>query len=72
LAANTSGTTRAARLLSDDQLAYYQPWFGNQRRPRDLITELETLSQEIAGNDSAGTASQPRQAWSRSACYPPL
>ena len=39
------------RILSDDQLADYQPWFDNQRRLRDLITELETLSQEIADND---------------------
>jgi hypothetical protein len=39
------------RILTDDQLADYQPWFGNQRRLRDLITELETLSQEIADND---------------------
>src|SRR6266566_9765519 len=37
------------RILTDDQLAGYQPWFGSQRRLRDLITELETLSQEIAG-----------------------
>jgi hypothetical protein len=28
-----------------------RPWFDNQRRLRDLIAELETLSQEIA--DSA-------------------
>ena len=46
------------RILSDDQLADYQPWFDTQRRLRDLITELETLSQEIADND-------PR--WNRSA-----
>ena len=39
------------RILTDDQLADYQPWFDNQRRLRDLITELETLSQEIADND---------------------
>jgi hypothetical protein len=39
------------RILSDDQLADYQPWFDNQRRLRALITELETLSQEIADND---------------------
>ena len=39
------------RILSDDQLADYQPWLGNQRRLRALITELETLSQEIADND---------------------
>ena len=39
------------RILSDDQLADYQPWFDNQRRLRALITELETLSQEIADTD---------------------
>ena len=39
------------RILTDDQLADYQPWFDNQRRLRDLITELETLSQQIADND---------------------
>ena len=38
------------RILSDDQLADYQPWLDNQRRLRDLITELEALSQEIADN----------------------
>jgi hypothetical protein len=37
--------------LTDDQLTDYQPWFDNQRRLRDLITELETLSQQIADND---------------------
>ena len=39
------------RILTDDQLADYQPWFDNQRRLRELITELETLSQEIADSD---------------------
>ncbi|MGH3178488.1 MAG: DUF6788 family protein, partial [Streptosporangiaceae bacterium] len=39
------------RILTDDQLAGYQPWFDNQHRLRDLITELETLSQEIADSD---------------------
>jgi hypothetical protein len=39
------------RLLTDDQLADYQPWFDNQRRLRSLFAELETLSQEIADND---------------------
>jgi hypothetical protein len=39
------------RILTDDQLADYQPWLDNQRRLRTLITELETLSQEIADND---------------------
>jgi hypothetical protein len=39
------------RILTDDQLADYQPWFDNQRRLKDLIAELETLSQEIADAD---------------------
>ena len=39
------------RILTDDQLADYQPWLDNQRRLRALITELETLSQEIADAD---------------------
>ncbi len=39
------------RLLSDDQLADYQPWLDNQRRLRSLIAELEALSQDIADAD---------------------
>lgn len=31
--------------------AGYQPWLDNQRRLRVLITQLETLSQVIAGTD---------------------
>ena len=41
----------ATRILSDDQLADYQPWFDNHKRLRELITELEELSLEIADND---------------------
>jgi len=39
------------RFLSDDQLADYQPWFDNHRRLRELITELEALSQAVADAD---------------------
>jgi uncharacterized protein DUF6788 len=39
------------RFLSDDQLADYQPWFDNHRRLRELIAELEALSQAIADAD---------------------
>jgi hypothetical protein len=46
----TGGKT-VTRILSDDQLADYQPWFDTQRKIRTLITELETLSQHIADND---------------------
>ena len=44
------GKTRT-RLLTDDQLADYQPWFDNHRRLRELIAELEELSLAIAEND---------------------
>ena len=41
----------ATRILTDDQLADYAPWFDNHRRLRELITELETLSLDIAEAD---------------------
>jgi hypothetical protein len=37
--------------LSEDQLTDYGPWFGNHKRLRELITELETLSLDIAEAD---------------------
>ena len=41
----------ATRILTDDQLADYAPWFDNHRRLRELITELEELSLAIAEAD---------------------
>src|ERR1700756_4593918 len=41
----------ATRILTDDQLADYQPWFDNHRRLRELIAELEALSLDIAEPD---------------------
>ena len=41
----------ATRILTDDQLADYGPWFDNHRRLRELITELEELSLAIAEAD---------------------
>ncbi len=41
----------ATRILSDEQLADYDPWFGNHRRLRELIAELEELSLAIAEAD---------------------
>ena len=32
------------RLLSQEQLARYQPWFDNARRLKELIAKLETAS----------------------------
>jgi hypothetical protein len=39
------------RILSDDQLAGYQPWFDNQHRLRALVAAPEKLSQQIADAD---------------------
>ena len=41
----------ATRILTDDQLADYGPWFDNHRRLRELITELEELSLAITEAD---------------------
>jgi Family of unknown function (DUF6788) len=41
----------STRILTDDQLADYRPWFDNHRRLRELIAELETLSLAIAEAD---------------------
>ena len=41
----------STRILTDDQLADYGPWFDNHRRLRELIAELETLSLAIAEAD---------------------
>jgi hypothetical protein len=41
----------ATRILTDDQLTDYQPWFDNHRRLRELIAELEAISLAIAEAD---------------------
>src|SRR3984957_6844465 len=41
----------ATKILTDDQLADYQPWFDNHKRLRELLAELEELSLAIADND---------------------
>jgi hypothetical protein len=41
----------ATRILSDEQLADYGPWFDNHRRLRELTAELEELSLAIAEAD---------------------
>ena len=45
----------ATRILTDDQLADYGPWFDNHRRLRELIAELEALSLAIAEADPRWT-----------------
>jgi hypothetical protein len=57
----------ATRILTDDQLADYQPWFDNHRRLRDLIAELEHSASPSPKPTPAGNASQPRQTRARSA-----
>ena len=42
----------ATKILSDEQLADYGPWFDNHKRIRELLAELEALSLDIAENDS--------------------
>jgi hypothetical protein len=41
----------ATKVLTDDQLADYRPWFDNHKRLRQLLAELEELSLAIADND---------------------
>jgi uncharacterized protein YjiS (DUF1127 family) len=41
----------STRILSDEQLADYGPWFDNHKRLRELIADLEALSLEIAESD---------------------
>jgi hypothetical protein len=41
----------STRILTDDQLADYGPWFDNHRRLRELVAELEALSLAIAESD---------------------
>jgi len=41
----------ATRILNDEQLADYHPWFDNHRRLRELVAELEELSLAIAEAD---------------------
>jgi uncharacterized protein YjiS (DUF1127 family) len=41
----------ATRILSDEQLADYGPWFDNHKRLRELVAELEEISLAITEND---------------------
>ena len=44
------------KLLTDEQLARYQPWFDNARRLKDLIAKLEIVSlQAIEAADQLTT-----------------
>jgi hypothetical protein len=41
----------ATRILTEEQLTDYGPWFDNHRRLRELIAQLEELSLAIAETD---------------------
>ena len=41
----------STRILTDEQLADYSPWFDNHKRLRELVAELEELSLDIAEAD---------------------
>lgn len=50
------------KLLTDEQLARYQPWFDNSRRLKDLVAKLEIVSlQAVETADAliATTATPP-------------
>jgi hypothetical protein len=47
------------RRLTPEQLERYQPWFENNRRLRQLIGELETLSLQTAEQAEGWTRTQP-------------
>jgi hypothetical protein len=55
----------STRILTDDQLADYGPWFDNHRRLRELITELENLSLAIAEADPRWNRQPGRPAQAR-------
>ena len=39
------------RLLSEEQLRDYQPWFDNARKLKDLAAQLEALTLDVIDND---------------------
>ena len=46
------------RILTDEQLARYQPWFDNSRRLKDLLAKLEIASlQAVKTADQLATQS---------------
>lgn len=54
------------RILSEDELARYQPWFDNARRLKELLAKLEILSAQALEaerpprNPQSTSRSQPR------------
>ena len=48
------------RLLTQEQLDRYRPWFDNARRLKDLVAKLETAS--VQAFESAETPPRPKSA----------
>ena len=55
------------RILSDDQLADYQPWFDNSDGSANCSPSWKPSARKSPTATPAGTARQPRQMWARSA-----
>ena len=59
----TVGGKTVTRILTDEQVARYQPWFDNSRRLKDLVAKLEIVSlQAVKTADELATPrSTPRR-----------
>lgn len=47
----SAGGRTATKILTDEQLDDYAPWFDHHKRIRELLAELEQLSLDIADSD---------------------
>lgn len=54
------------KLLTDEQLARYQPWFDNSRRLKDLVAKLEIVSLQAVQTAEQSTATTPAPPSTRS------
>lgn len=63
----TANGKTVTRLLSEEQLARYQPWFDNRKRLNDVVAKLEIASLHAldAAEHSSRGASRPRPAPAR-------
>jgi len=61
----TAAGKTVTRILTEEQLARYQPWFDNSRRLKDLVAKLEIVSlQAVKTADELAT---PRSTTARKA-----
>jgi hypothetical protein len=52
----TVGGKTVTKLLTEEQLARYQPWFDNARTLRDLVAKLEIVSLQAVETEARWTA----------------